>query len=186
MLTYFFNAFDWEQRNSKSLIILDVSGVYSKRWQGKINKKKYPNISICMAPGIVHFYFFRFQHIIWEIQHFVFHIGSYETDRSAISLNVAAKTRTKPIEAPPRGQQGKRCQNGDCQFDIFVISSWNKPLHCSHGRYAHRWIWCLSLRCSNQTLELYHDQIPTRPAASVGTGWNETTGSYNFYVRTPA
>ena len=27
---YFFNAFDGDQRNSKSLIILDLSGAYSK------------------------------------------------------------------------------------------------------------------------------------------------------------
>ena len=34
---YFFNAFDWDQRNSKSLIILPLSGVYSNNWLGQIN-----------------------------------------------------------------------------------------------------------------------------------------------------
>ena len=51
-----------------------------------------------MTPRIVHFYFLRFRHIIRQFRHFVFRIGSYETDKaysSAISLGVAAKTRTK-------------------------------------------------------------------------------------------
>ena len=60
--------------------------------------KKYPNISIYVTSRIVHFYFFRFRLIRREIRHFVFRIGSYETDKvysSAISLGVVAKTRTK-------------------------------------------------------------------------------------------
>ena len=62
--------------------------------------KKYPNISICMSPRIVHFYFFRFWLIYRQFRHFVFRIGSYETDRSAICLRIAAKTRTKPTGPP--------------------------------------------------------------------------------------
>ena len=57
-----------------------------------------------MTSRIVHFYFLRFGHIIRQFRHFVFRIGSYETDKaysSAISLRVAAKTRTKPTGAPP-------------------------------------------------------------------------------------
>ena len=54
-----------------------------------------------MTSRIVHFYFLRFRHIIRQFRHFVFRIGSYETDHSAISLGVAAKTRTKPTGAPP-------------------------------------------------------------------------------------
>ena len=62
------------------------------------------------------------------------------------------------------GNGVKRCQNGDCQSDIFVISSRNKPLHYSHGRYPYRRILCLSLCRSKQTLELCRDQYqqPTR------------------------
>ena len=55
-----------------------------------------------MTPRIVHFYFFRFRLILREIRHFVFCIGLYTTDRSAISLRVAAKTRSKKgIESDP-------------------------------------------------------------------------------------
>ena len=32
-------------------------------------------------------------------------------------------------------------------------------------------------------LELYRDQIPTRPSASVGTGWNETAGKTTTFTR---
>ena len=32
---YFFNASDWDQRTSKSLIILDLSGAYSKYLPGQ-------------------------------------------------------------------------------------------------------------------------------------------------------
>ena len=66
--------------------------------------KKYPNISIYVTSQIVHFYFFRFRLIRREIQHFIFCIGSYETDKaysSAISLGVATKTRTKRTGVPP-------------------------------------------------------------------------------------
>ena len=51
-----------------------------------------------MTSRIVHSYFSRFRHIIRQFRHFVFRISSYETDKacsSAISLRVAAKTRTK-------------------------------------------------------------------------------------------
>ena len=34
---YFFNAFDWDQRTFKKLIILPLSGVYSNNWLGQIN-----------------------------------------------------------------------------------------------------------------------------------------------------
>ena len=59
--------------------------------------KTKPDISIYMTSRIVHSYFFRFRLIRPENRHFVFRIG-YETDKacnSAISLGVAAKTRTK-------------------------------------------------------------------------------------------
>ena len=54
-----------------------------------------------MTSGIVHFYFFRFRHIIRQFRHFLFLIGLYKTDHSTISLRVAAKTRTKPTDPPP-------------------------------------------------------------------------------------
>ena len=54
-----------------------------------------------MTFRIVHSYFLRFRHIIRQFRHFVFRIDSYETGRSAISLRVAAKTRTKPTGPPP-------------------------------------------------------------------------------------
>ena len=65
--------------------------------------KTKPDISIYMTSRIVHSYFSRIRHIIRQFRHFVFRIGSYETDKacnSAISLRVAAKTRTKPTGAP--------------------------------------------------------------------------------------
>ena len=34
---YFFNAFDWDKRNSKKLIYLDLSGRFSKTWAVEIN-----------------------------------------------------------------------------------------------------------------------------------------------------
>ena len=94
---YFFNAFDWDQRNSKSLIICTCPGIILSNCSTNIIKK-YPNISIYVTSRIVHSYFFRFRLVSREIRHFVFRIGSYETDKacsSAISLGVAAKTRTK-------------------------------------------------------------------------------------------
>ena len=119
-----------------------------------------------MTSRIVHSYFFRFRLIRREIRHFVFRIGSYETGKacsSAISLRVAAKTRTKPTGAPSTVYRTNMpLTMANCRFDIFVISSLYKPLHCYHGRYADRLIRCLSIRRSKQTLELYHDQIPTR------------------------
>ena len=36
-----------------------------------------------------------------------------------------------------------------------------------------------------RTLELYRDQIPTRRAASVGTGWNETAGKTTTFTHGP-
>ena len=61
-----------------------------------------------MTSRIVHFYFFRFRLIRREIRHFVFRSGSYETDkayRSAISLRVSAKIRTKPTGWPPNAKR---------------------------------------------------------------------------------
>ena len=137
-------------------------GLILSNYTAKIIKKQ-PDISIYMTSRIVHSYFFRFRLIRREIRHFVFRIGSYETDkacRSDISLRVAAKTRTKPTAAPSTvywTNMPLTMAADSIRFDIFVISSRDKPLHCSHGRYAHRWNWCLSLRRSKQTLELYRD-----------------------------
>ena len=36
-----------------------------------------------------------------------------------------------------------------------------------------------------RTLELYRDQIPTSPAATVGTGWNETAGKTTTFTHGP-
>ena len=112
-----------------------------------------------MTFWIVHFYFLRFRHTIRQFRHFVFRIGLYKTDRSAISLHVAAKTRTKPTDPPPTVERTNMTLTmASCRCNIFVISSRNKPLHCSHGRYAYRLIWCLSLRRSKQTLKLFRYQ----------------------------
>ena len=108
---------------------------------------------------IVHYYFLRFRLILREIQHFVFRIGLYKTACSAISLRVAAKTRTKPTYPPSTVERTNMTLTvASCRCDIFVISSRYKPIHSCHGRYADRLIWCLSLCRSNQTLELYRDQ----------------------------
>ena len=57
---YFFNAFDWNQRTFKKLIILPLSGVYSNNWLGQLIKN-YIIISISMTSWIVHFYIFQFR-----------------------------------------------------------------------------------------------------------------------------
>ena len=67
-----------------------------------------------------------------------------------------------------------------CRSDIFVISSRNKPLS---------WTICLSidllhfitpLETNTRTLSR---PIPTSPAATVGTGWNETAGKTTTFTR---
>ena len=83
-----------------------------------------------MTSRIVHFYFSGFRLIRREIRHFVFCIGSYETDKaysSAISLGVAAKTRTKPTGAPPIVKRTNMTLTmAYCRIDL--IYSRNKPL----------------------------------------------------------
>ena len=52
------------------------------------------------------------------------------------------------------------------QCDIFIMSLRNKPLHCSHGRYAYRLISCLSLRRlkepNTKTLSRPNTDVPGR------------------------
>ena len=74
------------------------------------------------------------------------------------------------------------------------MSSPQKNLHCSHGRYGDRLIWCLSLRRSEQTLKLYRDQyrrarppqwerVGTKlPAATTFTRWLLRSQSYAKYA----
>ena len=83
--------------------------------------KKYPNISMYMTSRIVQFYFFLFRLILREILHFVFRIGLYKTDRSAISLRIASKTRTTneiPTTTSKRmGENG----GGGGNFYLFLL-----------------------------------------------------------------
>ena len=140
-----------------------------------------------MRSRIVHFYFSRFRHIIRQFRHFVFRIGSCETGRSDISLRVAAKTRTKPTGAPSTVYRtNMTLAMASCRSDIFVMSSRTKqtPTLLSWPICTSITFICIitPLKPNARTLR----PIPTSPAATVGTGRNETAGSYNFYARTPA
>ena len=139
-----------------------------------------------MRSRIVHFYFSRFQHIIRQFRHFVFRIGSYETDRSAICLRVAAKTRTTDRPAIYRLADKHAANHG------VLPMRYIRNLFAKQTPTLLLWPICISmylmliitpLRTNTKTLSR---PIPTCPVASVGTGWNETAGNYNFYARTPA
>ena len=103
-------------------------------------------------------------------------IISYETDRSAISLRVPANTRTKPTDPPPRGKLGKKMSKWRLPIryicDLFVkqtptLLSW--PICTSMD-------WMLIITPRKRKTKTLSGPIPTRPAGSVGTGWNETAG----------
>ena len=77
-----------------------------------------------------------------QFRHFLFRIGSYETDHSAISLRVAAKTKTKKriaTDLPPRGKREKK------------MPKWRLPKRNTRNHFAKQtrallsWPICLSI-----------------------------------------
>ena len=77
----------------KKLIILSLSGVYSKNWAVKTNYYLYDLTYIYHGKNSPFLLFFDFDLYIDNSD--IFPSESDKTDRSAISLRVAAKTRSK-------------------------------------------------------------------------------------------
>ena len=107
-----------------------------------------------------------------------------KTDRSAISLRVAAKTRTKPTGAPSTVYRTNmpRWRIADSIRYIRDLLAKQNPTLLS-------WPICLSIDLmliitplggNTKTLSR---PIPTCPSASVGTGWNETAGKTTTFTR---
>ena len=131
---------------------------------------------IYITSGIVHSYFLRFRFILREIPHFVFRIGSYEMDRSAISLSVAAKTRTKELittDLPPSVKEANTTHRlPNAMRVIRVIFEEQTPTLLSWPIYI---LFNLITPYKRYTRTV-SGPIPTRPAASVQTGCNRAGG----------
>ena len=109
-----------------------------------------------------------------------------KTDRSAISLRVAAKTRTKPTGAPSTVYRTNmpRWRIADSIRYIRDLLAKQNPTLLS-------WPICLSIDLMHFITPLGGNTktlsrpIPTRPSASVGTGWNETAGKTTTFTQGP-
>ena len=147
-----------------------------------------------MTSRIVHSYFSRFRHIIRQFRHFVFRIGSYRTDRacnSAISLRVAAKTRTKPTGAPSTVYRTNMpLTMACCRYDSIYsrslreINPYTALMADMHIDGFDAYYYAARLETDARTLSRPNTDAPVRLG---GNGLERNRRQdYNFYARTPA